>query len=238
MNDSMIPQEPTLKPIRDNSPSNDDAPQFGALDIVEAFTAMRHEWRGQTKESRELSEQVQSAVANLRTLESKLLAWAADNRPDDSSEAKQLALLVVETDHQVTRAVTAIAQWETNRRLREDMSTDAAERYYAGMSRLARWFARPLLEFITAQRPKAELAAEHPAIEGLNLVLGRLRRAMYELGIERVDVLGQPFDASTMHAIGTVASVDCPSAHVAEQLSPAYLWQGRLLRFADVRVAT
>jgi molecular chaperone GrpE (heat shock protein) len=40
-----------------------------------------------------------------------------------------------------------------------------------------------------------------------------------------------------MRAIGAVESVDCPSGHVVEQLAPAYRWQGRLLRFADVRVA-
>jgi molecular chaperone GrpE len=60
---------------------------------------------------------------------------------------------------------------------------------------------------------------------------------MHEQGIERVDVQGKPFDADTMHAIGTVESADCPSGHVAEQLSPAYRWQGKLLRFADVRIA-
>jgi len=60
---------------------------------------------------------------------------------------------------------------------------------------------------------------------------------MHEQEIERLDVQGQPFDADTMHAIGTVASTACPPGSVAEQLSPAYRWQGQLLRFADVRVA-
>jgi molecular chaperone GrpE len=217
--------------------SNDELPQFGAVDIVEAFTAMRHECRGQTKESRALAEQIQAAVTELRSLESKLLACVADNHPDDSTEAKRLVLLIVETDHQLSRAVAATAQWEMNRRLREEATAKAVDRYFAGMSWAARWFARPLLAFIAEQRPVLGPVTEGPAIEGLNLVLARLRRAMSEQGIGRLDVVGQPFDANTMHAIGTVASADCPSGHVAEQLSPAYRWHGRLLRFADVTLA-
>jgi molecular chaperone GrpE len=69
------------------------------------------------------------------------------------------------------------------------------------------------------------------------MVLARLRHAMREQGIERLEVMGQPFDADTMHAIGTTASTEFPAGCVAEQLSPAYRWHGQLLRFADVRVA-
>jgi molecular chaperone GrpE (heat shock protein) len=60
---------------------------------------------------------------------------------------------------------------------------------------------------------------------------------MNDRDIDRLDTEGSEFDANTMRAIGAVESVDCPSGHVVEQLAPAYRWQGRLLRFADVRVA-
>jgi molecular chaperone GrpE len=143
----------------------------------------------------------------------------------------------VDTDHQLSRAASALEQWEASRRLREAADVKSVQQYFAGMSAVARWFARPLLTFIAELRPLPAQAAQDPAIEGLNLVLARLRRAMYENQIERLDTLGQPFDGHTMHAIGTVAAPDCPSGHVAEQLSPAYRWQGQVLRFADVRVA-
>jgi molecular chaperone GrpE len=238
VNDSTFHWEsPRESPIDGDSVSREDAPQFGAVDIVEAFTALRHEWRGQTKETRALAEQIQAAAANLQALESKLLECVADNRPDEPTESKQLAQLIVETDHQLSRAVTAIAHWEAKERDREAADAKAAEHYFAGMNRIARWFARPLLEFLAAQRSTQRPAANDPAIEGLDMVLARLRRRMHEQGIERLDALGQPFDADTMHAIGTVASTEYPSGHVAEQLSPGYRWRGRLLCFADVRVA-
>jgi len=238
MSESTFSQEPT----REASPSGDDfsgeeIPQFGALDIVNAFTAMRHEWRGQTKESRALAEQIQQAVASLESLEAQRHAAFANERSPAVPESKQLVLLIVETDHQLSRAVTAIANLEANRRRRETAAAEALERQIAAMSTLARWFSRPLLALLAGQHSTREPAEEQPTLEGLNIVLARLRRMMHEQGIQRLDVMGQPFDAETMHAIGTVIAPDYPPGSVAEQLSPAYRWQGQLLRFADVRVA-
>lgn len=242
MNDSTLQQESNGTPICEKVPPTDDSPQFGALDIVEAFTAMRHELRGHTKESRALAELVQGAASNIQSLESKLrLSTAApsveDDRSDVATAAKPLVLAIIETDHQLSRAVSAIAQWETTRKLRAEADTKAVEHYFMGMNRLARWWARPLFTFMMEQRSVPDSSAQNPAVTGLDLVLARLRRMMNEHDIERLDVVGQPFDASTMYAIGVIETADCPSGHVAEQLSPAYRWRGGLLRFADVRIA-
>lgn len=239
MNDTTFQTETDLEPPAGTELAPEQAePQFGAVDIVEAFTALRHEWRGQTKESRALGERIQAATANLQSLESKLLAVVADHPREDAKETKQLALQIVETDHQLSRAVAAVLQWEASERQREEADARAIERRCAEMNRVARWFARPLLEFIRERRAARPLVAKHPAAEGLEMVLARLRRMMREQGLERLDLLGEPFDADTMHAIGTMPTANYPPGHVAEQLSPAYRWHGQLIRFADVRVAS
>lgn len=220
-------------PLRDHSQQNDAPPQFGVVDIVEAFTAMRHEWRGQTKESRALADNVARAVANLQELEAKLLARAAEGSTDES---RRLANLIADIDHQFSRAVTAASQAETNRSLREETDRKTIERYYEGMSAVARWFARPLMDFIV-ETGQIQEASENPTIVGLSLVLARLRRMMKEHHIERIETEGRAFDANTMHAIETVDSKQYPSGHVAEQISPCYRWHGQILRFADVRVS-
>ncbi len=242
MNDSTFQRDSNTQAGHAGVPTTDDVPQFGALDIVEAFTAMRHEWRGQTKESLALADQIQAAVTSIQSLESKLLESVENTRPagndsGDRDQAKPLVQIIIDTDHQLSRAITAITQWETNRRLQAEADAKAVERYFAGMNGMARWLARPLMTFVTEQRAAPDASAENPAIKGLDLVLARLRRTMNEHEIQRLDTEGQAFDAETMHAIGSVATTDCPSGHVAEQLSPAYRWQGRLLRFADVRLA-
>lgn len=238
MTHSTLQQETHNRPSDEgDTPAGADVPQFGAVDIVEAFTSMRHEWRGQTKESRALAESIQHVASNLESLESRLLASIAANRPDDSSETRKLVQVLVEVDHQFSRAVNALEQWNANQRLSEAAEARAVEQHIARMSWVARWFARPLLEHLTSRRVAQVPATEDPAIEGLNMVVARLRRLMHEQRIERIEVQGQPFDANTMHAIGTVESADFPAGHVAEQLSPVYRWRGDLIQFAAVRLA-
>lgn len=238
MNEMTFPQDSSPEPPpAGDSAAHEAIPRFGAVDIVEAFTAMRHEWRGQTKESRALAEQIQAAAASLQSLESKLAGSVASNPSANTTDLKRLVMLIVETDHQFSRAVASIAQVEANQRRREAAEKETVEQCVAGLSRAARWFARPLLTLLAGQHSAREPAETSPALDGLNLILERLRRTMREHGIERHDALGHPFDANTMHAIGVIASTDYPAGYVAEQLSPAYHWQGQLIRFADVRVA-
>ena len=46
-----------------------DEPQFGLLDVVEAFTAMRHEWRTQSKQNRDLAQSMQASTELLTRLD-------------------------------------------------------------------------------------------------------------------------------------------------------------------------
>jgi len=138
MDDSMLPPETSSELSPNGDDSGEEIPQFEAVDIVEAFTAMRHEWRGQTKESRALAEQIQQAVASLQALEAKRLATAADTRSQATPEARPLVLLIVETDHQLSRAVAAIAQWEASRHLRDAAAAQAVDLQIAAMGAMAR----------------------------------------------------------------------------------------------------
>jgi len=228
--------------------ADSDAPQFGLLEMVAAFTAMRHEWRGQTKESRALVEQVESAVQAIQRLEGQISTQLAaqlaaqsaapeDDPSEMSDQAKQFVLRLADTDHQLTRAITAVGQAEQHRQQIRQSQWRDFEREFASMNRLARRWAGGLLELARQQHHASDQPVADPTTEGLNLVLARLRRTLVEFGVERVDTLGMPFDANTMNAIGTVTTSDFPPGHVAEQLAPAYLWQGSCLRFADVRVS-
>jgi len=222
-----------LEPYENTSLPDDAPPEFGLVDVIEAFTALRHELREQIRESRASAEAVHGAAKTLQELESKLLAGAAEGSTDES---RRLAELIADVDHQLTRSIAAVEQTETNRRRREESETHAVRAYFEKMNPLARWLARPLLTFVLEQRRNGDQREETPAVEGLNLLLARLRRTMKELHIERVDTQGQPFEANSMNAIGTVESSEIPPGAVAEQLAPCYRWHGRILRYADVRV--
>lgn len=211
------------------------APEFGLVDIVEAFTAMRHEWRGQTKESRAVKEAIEQAATVVQGLEGKVLARLVDRDTDD---ARALAESVAEIDHQLTRSIETLARTNAARDGRRAEVAHAVQRYFDGLSPWKKWGARPLFAFTLDMLRAAEEPPENPLAEGLELMLGRLRRTMREHDIERVDTLGQEFDANRMNAVGTVPSADVPSGRVAEQITPCYLRLGQVLRFADVRVST
>jgi len=84
---------------------------------------------------------------------------------------------------------------------------------------------------------RAAALALADARQGLELLLVRTRRLMEQVGIRRLDVLHEPFDADRMRAIDVVEDSAVPDGHVAEQLRPGYLLHGTVIRAAEVLVA-
>jgi len=208
-------------------------PKFGILDVVEAFTAMRHEYRGQTKEGRDLAQQLLESTGEIRQLELSLKNLVACHSTD---KAHNFVRLITELDTQLTRAVDATIKTEATRRRQQMDRQTALLKVAESLSPVARWFARPLIQQIGPANESSTNETSSVA-EGFSLLLARLRQMLNENEIERVDTLGLPFDGEVMNSIGTVESADQPSGHVAQQLSPGYRWQGNLLRFADVRIS-
>ena len=204
-------------------------PEFGLLDVVEAFTAMRHEYRGQTRESRELAESMSGVADRISELEAHLTQLVSSAAEDDT--ARHLANSIVELDIHLTRAVQAAVTYDASQSAQVRQAIRAA---FDKLGWVTRWFCRPFLN--SALQAVAPEATSNTSLEGLSLVVSRLRHLMKEQGFERVETEGRPFDPETMNAIGAVCSEEHTSGYVVEQLSPAYFWRGRLLRFADVRV--
>lgn len=112
-----------------------------------------------------------------------------------------------------------------NRTLREQ----AAQRDHAAATVIDRLLS--VLDAIDGAR------SHHPdAVEPVDAVL---HPALVALGVERIDLTGEPFDPETHDA---VAANDDEAEHdklvVAEVLRPGYRCRGRLLRPAMVRVGS
>lgn len=87
-------------------------------------------------------------------------------------------------------------------------------------------------------RPVEEAATVlEDALQGLELLLLRVRRLMEQAGLERMDVVHEAFDAERMRAVDTVADDGVPPGTVAEEVRPGYLLHGVVLRAADVCVS-
>jgi len=72
--------------------------------------------------------------------------------------------------------------------------------------------------------------------EGLRMTLNRFDRVLRERGVVPVDVVGKPFDPRLARAVGTAADAGLENGIVVQEVRSGFLWEGELLRPADVVV--
>jgi molecular chaperone GrpE len=125
----------------------------------------------------------------------------------------------------------------------------------------SRWFGKPAPVDLTAlkERLAAHLQLERlkrqerarRATEGVERVrqllaslatgytmsLQRVERTLRQHGLEPIAAVGQPFDPETMEVVEAVAGSGRPDSEVLDEVRRGYLWNGRVFRFAQVRVA-
>ncbi len=230
--DDLVPDGDSAGPMR----------EFGLVQLVEEFTALRHELKLQTKSGRGLIEQGESMVTGLRqaiehfrSVEPKeaRAAWAA---------GKPIAEALADLDESLARGRREIER--ISRRLGEDSSmalVDAVDERFRRQSWLRRlltadyhrqvqnvvrgagWMRRDLLEAI---------------IEGYGLIQARLARVMASEQIERIACEGRPVDPERMIVLEVVDDPDRPPGTVVKELRSGYTWKGRLLRYAEVQAAS
>jgi molecular chaperone GrpE (heat shock protein) len=82
-----------------------------------------------------------------------------------------------------------------------------------------------------AQRPV--LAA---LIDGNMLACERLDDLLRRLNVQEIPCLGKPFDPTVMQATEVVQTTAAPPGTVVEVFRPGYTTNGRVLRFAEVKV--
>lgn len=224
-------------------PGKPVVPQFGLIDLVDAFTAFRHEYRTQAKESRVTAELLTNVS---RQLEQITLALQAPATPSAQStqplqadiEQTQMLGVLIQLDIQWTRALEVVQRSEPMIAQQAQASAELFEATVSALSPLRRWLAGPLISsYRRSQAAMPKFAGTAAMMEGLNMVLAKLRQVLQDFGIQRVDTQGQPFDGQLMRSISSVADASVPSGHVAQQLSSAYLRHGQVVKYAEVRVA-
>ena len=86
----------------------------------------------------------------------------------------------------------------------------------------------------SVERTRQTLAA---TAAGYAMTLQRVERAMAQQGLEPIPAVGRPFDPDRMEALEVVLDSGRPSGEVVEEVRRGYVWQGRIFRYAQVRVA-
>jgi molecular chaperone GrpE len=101
---------------------------------------------------------------------------------------------------------------------------------------LGRSFTK-ILEVIDNFERALEFAPQGPLVDGLVLTLRQLLDVLAAEGLERVEMLGHPYDPELAEAVA-LEPVNDPEEHnrVTAELRPGYRFHGQILRPAQVRV--
>ncbi len=217
-----------------------DLPDVGLLQLVEAFSAMRHELKLYTKGTRNLEATVTRSLEGLdlasRTFESV--------QAKEQEAALRAALPMVEAlvglDEGLLRAEQAFRAAHRQltqmapARLREDLDRQLASQSWWRRLMLRRWHerVRDLACAALGQTADAEFAS---LMEGFQMIQARLTRAMSDQRIERIDETGGRVDPTRMTVVELVSDQVLPAETVVEVVRSGYLWSDHVVRFAEVR---
>lgn len=86
----------------------------------------------------------------------------------------------------------------------------------------------------SAERIRQQLAS---LVTGYTMSLQRIERALRQHGLEAIATAGERFDPERMEVVEAVAASGRLSGEVIDEVRRGYLWNGRVFRYAQVRVA-
>jgi len=155
---------------------------------------------------------------------------AAEENQRDDAEAKKLAAELEEMRQSLVRHQADFANF---RKRAEKDNREAGQRATA----------RVIEQLIPIVDSFEHALAAHREAEydnyrkGFELIYKQLLDNLARLGAERIEPQGKPFDPHLHQAVDRAETADHPDGTVLEVYQPGYVYHGRVLRPAMVRVA-
>jgi molecular chaperone GrpE len=219
-----------------------ERPEFGLIDLVREFTALRQELKLETKSTRGLQEQAEALLPPLRQAIEHFRSVAPREEQAVWNAGKALAEGLGTLDEALERGRTQIEK------ARELLVDEQARALTAALDELLKnqsWFRRrrfrryheQVMEVVRkdAQGPRRQWFES--LLEGYGLMQNRLRRVMEAEDIERIDCLGREVDPELMIVVEVVNETDVPPHTVIEEVRRGYLWRRRVVRHAEVKAS-
>jgi molecular chaperone GrpE len=240
------------------NPPTAPAAELDVATIVQHFTALRQEVNLQTKSSRvQLEQNAQTMVMLQQALEA-LQGRQAQSQQSEKSGQDELVRPLLKTLLDAHDALS-LAEREVQRLLVNPPAPPRPEITPAPAVEIrlpfwARWLGlrtsieeqiAPLRTWRGEQPPPPGLdeyaqrfrQVLDALLVGYRMSLQRIERAFEQQGLEAIACVGQPFDPEIMEVAEVVRVEGRPSTEVVQEIRRGYLWQGRLFRYAQVRVA-
>lgn len=151
----------------------------------------------------------------------------------NGSAAEQLQKLLAEKQELMNTLVRRQADFEN---YRKRIEKERQQERHRGVEELIEQLL-PMLDAFD----RALLGHDDPANadyrKGFEMIRGQLWSALAKQGLERVQSVGKEFDPHLHHAIENVETAEHAPGVVVGELQPGYLFHGRVLRPAMVRVS-
>jgi molecular chaperone GrpE len=217
----------------------------GLRQLVEQFTALRHEVKLLTKAARSGEEQKEAVLLSMQAAIEQFRSVQADEAQAAHKAARPLVETLVELDESLVRGRRVI---ETARRR---VLQEAAEELKTLRQRLddlyrtQPWWRRALCrpwhqaakDLYGARALDIQRNIFDSLLEGYDLIQTRLQRAMRQHSIVRMECEGRQTDPNTMTVLEVVSDPGRPAGMVVEEVRPGYYWNDKVLRFAEVKAA-
>jgi molecular chaperone GrpE len=221
------------------SGAQNGAREFGILDLVEEFTALRHELKLQTKSGRTLIDQSDATVAALRQAVDLIRAIDVKEAQTAWGAGKVLAEALADLDQallrgerEIERARRQIAA-ESLSRLESNLETLYRRRSWL-KRRILRSYHHEVIEALRSDRPARDQLFDS-FLEGYGLISKRLRRVLASEQIAHIPCEGKLVDPELMIVIEVVDEPRDRPGTVVNELRRGYTWKGRLIRCAEVQ---
>jgi molecular chaperone GrpE len=232
-------------PAAEAPPTDPEAEPVDLHTLLAQFVALRHEVNLQTRAARAQQEQNAETLARLADAV-RAVDGARQPAPDGEDRVRPLLKTLMDLYDAL-----ALARRELQRvqetvlpvlaaLARPEPAAPAPRRSF-----LARLFGRSPVDAPAEARPPeqtAEAAVKvrgflDSVITGYTMSLQRLERALRQHGLEAIPCEGRPFDPERMEVLEVVADSGRPANEVLDEVRRGYLWNGRVFRYAQVRVA-
>jgi molecular chaperone GrpE len=169
---------------------------------------------------------------------SRLPAGQSDEAPEAAAEQMQQRARLAED--RLSEVLTAYRQVRTeNEGFRDRVTRDVELAFDRRRERLLLKFIDILDNLDRALEAAEQTYAGNPLVEGLILVRTQLLQTLQQEGLERIPVLGLPYDPALAEAVATQPVSDPEEEHiVVRELMRGYRLNGRVARASRVVVGT
>ena len=153
--------------------------------------------------------------------------------PDPPATAAETARLVADLDDLRQTLLRRQADFENYRKRIEKERSEDSKRYTARVIEAL----IPIIDgFEHALAAHREDEYENYR-KGFELIYKQLLDNVTKLGVERVEPVGRPFDPHLHQAMDRTETIDAEDGTILQVFQPGYIFHGRVLRPAMVRVA-